>query len=503
MSSKENEKRPDLNVIVELLDNKGYTNKELAEKTSYHESHISKYVKKFRMAKIVHREEDDKDGDRDIYIGPRENAKPEEKLNAFKYILRSFFEEPRWDATQQLDTTRKLLASKYVDSMIASCGLIPIYEIFEGYMKREEFRSIASQTLLSQPALIAEYTNLPSLMKEHMELNRYGADLLEYVDGTKYLKFLFELNESESIKFHRQHLAKPFGELYRDLTDRDVPRTEDVFVTEGIRKFLELDLFLSPLTSFPINFPVELLFERPFERLYIDFYLSDRQDIKKLIRRAHIVYSNFIDVVSAGVVNSGIYVTDLEALLKQYIFYWNVASQTLDSLYDKMRQLNMFPKDRKSSVYHIYSDATGIQINDLADKKLLLNRDTRNIINHNSLTLWVDDPTKEIRICDCFEEIGLETEKVSYDDVLAGIRSKTENESGDEGDGRLSYGYTGIILKDNKITATFPGGVTLVIEERDPTLPPLTDEEKEAQRKDIIKIENLLDEQERRKHHNS
>jgi len=52
-------KHYDLEVIVELLDNKGYTNKELAEKTHYPESRISPAVKKLRMEKIVHREEDE------------------------------------------------------------------------------------------------------------------------------------------------------------------------------------------------------------------------------------------------------------------------------------------------------------------------------------------------------------------------------------------------------------------------------------------------------------
>ena len=490
-------------MIVELLDNKGYTNKELAEKTHYPESRISPAVKKLRMEKIVHREEDEEDDDRDIYIGPKENAKPEEKLKAFKYILKSFFEEPTWDETKRLDRTKELLASKYLNSLIKTCGLKLIYEIFEEYMKREDFRSIASQTLLNQPALIDEYVKLPTLMQEYMELKRLGTGLLEYVDNTKYLKLLFGLNESEAIKFYRQYLSERFGKIYRDLTDRDVPRTEDVFVTEGIRKFLELDLYLSPFTSFPMNFPVELLFERPFDRLYIDFYLSDEEDIKKLVLRAHVVYSNFIDIVSTGVVNSGIYVTQLEALLKQYIFYWNVASQTLDALYKEMKKLNIFSTDRDSSIYHIYSDAVGLQIKDLADNRLLLDRDYRNCINHNSLTLSVGDPTKEIRICDCFKEEGAQTEKVMlYEDVLASIRSTIENTIGDDGYG-LSYGCTGTILRNNKITATFPGGKTFVIEERDSNLPPLTEEEEKEQQKLKDEIYDLTDEQTRRMYHKS
>jgi hypothetical protein len=455
MSSKENEKRPDLNVIVELLDNEGYTNKELAEKTFDHESHISKYVKKFRTDRILHR-----DGDLDVYIGPRDNAKPEEKLNAFQYILKSFFTEPRWESTMQLDTTKKLLASKYVNSLISAHGLRPIYEILEEYMKQEEFRSIASQTLLRQPALIEEYTiKLPLSMEKYMEL--YRNDLFEelkYRDETKYLlKFLFRLDEIGSIKFHRQYLAERFGKLYRILTQRDVPITRDDFVTEVIRKFLELDLFLSPFTSFPMYFPVELLFGRPFERLYTDFYICNQEDIKKLILRAHIVYSNFIGVVSAGVVNSGIYVTDLEILLKQYISSWNIASRYLDHIIDS-GVLEQNESSSRTPMYHIYSGTTGLDIMDLANKKLLSSSGVRYEMNRNYPTIDLDDPAKEIRICYCFEETGLETEKVSYEDALAGIRSKIKNATVVEEDRRLAYGKgrrNGYDAETRKSTTTF------------------------------------------------
>jgi hypothetical protein len=259
------------------------------------------------------------------------------------------------------------------------------------------------------------------------------------IDTRYLLKFLFRLDESDSLKFYRLYLAEPFGRLYRKLTQRDVPITLDKFVTEGIRKFLELDLFLSPFTSFPINFPVDLLFGRPFERLYTDFYLCDEEDIKKLIRRAHIVYSNFIDVVSAGVVSSGIPVSDLEALLKLYIFYWNIASKRLDWLCIDLKELT-FSNDRESSIYHIYSGTTGLEIMDLVDGKLL--EDCYMMVGGDYdylLPSNLDDPTKEIRICNCFEEEGLKTEKMLYEDVLSGIRLKLKNATIDEGDDYWVY----------------------------------------------------------------
>lgn len=64
-------------------------------------------------------------------------------------------------------------------------------------------------------------------------------------------------------------------------------------------------------------------------------------------------------------------------------------------------------------------------------------------------------------------------------------------------------GCTGTILRNNKITATFPGGKTFVIEERDSNLPPLTEEEEKEQQKLKDEIYDLTDEQTRRMYHKS
>lgn len=419
MSSK---KRPDLYALVELLDNEGYTHKELEEKTGVDETHVSSHLKKLRKAKIVHRDSDDDDAAKN-YIGPRDSAKSEDKLNAFQYILKSFWElEQPFKAypTQRLDFTEKLLTSKYFNSVIATCGLKPIYEIFEEYMKKgknEEFLSIASQTLPNQPELIEKYTIGIRDSMEKMEFNLESQ--FKCLDETRYLlKFLSRLSDShiESVKFHRQHLAEPFCKLYRKLTQRDLPITMDAFVTEGIRKFLELDLYLSPLTSYPMNFPVDLLFERPFERLYTDFYISNEEDIRELVRRAHIVYSNFIGIVSVGVVNSRIPVADLEILLNQYIFFWNIASRYLDYLYDVLNDMFSLdrPEDFRHTYYdndiygphkimkladgefllHTYLDTTGPQIINLADGKLLLSTSTIREMNNRALDIDVNEPTE-------------------------------------------------------------------------------------------------------------
>jgi DNA-binding MarR family transcriptional regulator len=457
-------------MIAELLDNEGYTLTEIGKKIDIDFHDLSPHLSKFEEHGILFRDYERNKRDPNgnvrsgefLYIDPKDNATPEEKLNAFRYILNSFYTLKPFKSypTQNLDFTKKLLTSKYFNSVIRTCGLKLIYGIFEEYMKIDDFRSIASQTLLSQPALIEEYT--AAITKIPISMIDF---LFKYLGNTIYLvRFLFRLDKIKAIEFHRQYLAEPLGKLYRDLTQRDVPITLDLFVTEGIKKFLELDLYLSPVNSFPMNFPVELLFERPFERLYADFYIHDQEDIKKLARRAHAVYSNFIGVVSAGVVNSEILVTDLEPLLKQYIFYWNVASRNVDGLY---YSLHMFLNDQKASstkstIYNIYLDTKGIQLKDIANGKMWVDRYASRELNRNSLTIDMDDPTKEIRVCDCFADEGLEVKEILYGEVLAGIRAKLKNATRDEGNGHVFYG-TGFVIVGDKLKGTLPDGRTLEI----------------------------------------
>ena len=445
MSSKENEKRPDLNVIVELLDNEGYTNKELAEKTDDFESHVSKYVKKLRTARIVHREDDD--GDLNVYIGPKENAKPEEKLNAFKYILKSFFEEPRWDATQQLDTTRKLLASKYVDSLITTCGLKPIYEIFEEYMKKEEFRSIASQTLLSQPALIEEYMNYPEILKERPEV-ALGLKINHDLCSEDLIAVLLNFDPINAVEFYRKIFNDTFSKLYREVTDSD-----------AMKEFTDYDVLLSPFTSYPINNPADLILQRPFERIYADAYILNEMDYNNFIKRAYVIYSHFAEILSKGIdilrlneivqddrpgrammvpegateeefkryskdVKSYVdcraaYLMDIkdhiEIPVKLSIYYWNIASYRFDLV-------RYFLK--RTGSYHILSDNGVIRIIDLKTGKSCLSPKTQmELMSSIPLLPGPKDPFAGLRACDAFHELKLETREVKYDEILGVVKS--------------------------------------------------------------------------------
>jgi DNA-binding MarR family transcriptional regulator len=106
----------ELDVIVELTDNEGYTQKELIEKTGIIKYNLSAYLTDFEQDEIVYRKiETDKKKARgnkgsDIYyyIGPKDTATSQEKLNIFQLILKSSSVELESDLQKNL--LAKLLA---------------------------------------------------------------------------------------------------------------------------------------------------------------------------------------------------------------------------------------------------------------------------------------------------------------------------------------------------------------------------------------------------------
>jgi hypothetical protein len=359
-----------LEIISELLDNEGHVAVKLAEKLEMQETNISADLTKLKEQSIVYGETDEvKKKERGLtgpviflYIGPKGTASSEEKLDIFQLILRSFLEE------QKTDLQEKLLASEYVNSLINSCGLRSFYEIIEEYMGRKEFRKIASRALLSQTALIEKYQNLPTSLRQYVEEDKERIqNFTSYFGSNLYLILLFKLDAMESVRFHRKYLAKDFLKLYKDLMDMEATRSANPDITEGIIKFLELDIHLSPATSFPQNNPVNLLLAKPFERLYNDVYICDDLDYELMARRAYLVYSHFAEILGLGIrsvrseedrwerendsysksnediLESRKYYfirklrkssfskkSNLDNLIKELILYWNIASLRLD-----------------------------------------------------------------------------------------------------------------------------------------------------------------------------
>ena len=450
-----------LKIILQLSDNEGYVAKELVEKLEKKKGNISKELKKLRKQSIVHGESDDNKKDvRGLsgtgvfhYIGPKEPASPQEKLDVFQIILKSSLEN------LESDLQEKLLASNYVNSLIAECGLLSFYEIIEEYMERKEFRRTATHALLRQPALIVEYTKLPASMKENIESDtkRMGNFTL-YLSNNRYLNILFEFDPMEAAKFYREHLTDHLIELYKNLADNEITRSTNPYITDCIKDFMKLDIYLSPRTSFPQNNPINLLFAKPFERLYDDVYICDDSDYEKIAKRAHIIYFNFAEVIKFGIISmrsaedydgrltkflakseDSLKETqkfnfirllrkdlfnnkqNLNNLIKEFIFYWNIASLRLDFIYCKQRYWKN-KWSHSATGYHLLANFNGIQaINIGADKRGTGPEMTNEDIAITSLWSGESDPFSALRYCCCFKDLNLEEKQTSVEEIAPAL----------------------------------------------------------------------------------
>jgi hypothetical protein len=383
------------------------------------------------------------------------------KIETFKKVFKIFSD----------DNIGMLMGSHYVNILIKNHGFLEVYDIIKDNLERSEFRKRASSALLQQPALIDEYKNYREFIRGELEASSYQTiipdiredpNVLIYPPPPRYNLFkpLSNLNLQDSIMFYRKKINNIYIKFYRHLT-------RNYRFSEGMRKYVDLDIFLSPLTSFPVNDPIHLLFAKPFERLYDDIYIIENADFYKIIKRAYIVYSCFSDILSSGIFylksekldnldwnlgeiykrqdqvdesyqkeelktreESLWYEMDLinnidkslDVLAKSAIFYWNAASRRLDTLFNKIDYLR--GENGRNGKYHIFSDNRGLKIRDLEKNSIIVSSDINEGLIDPYFLLYIsadksNSPFFNLRPCHIFYEQGLKLEERTYDDILA------------------------------------------------------------------------------------
>ena len=327
--------------------------------------------------------------------------------------------------------------------------------------------------------MIDEYKNYKDFIRKELEKGSYqtiipdiGEDpnVLVYPSKPRYNLFepLSNLNLLDSINFYRKEINNIYVIYYRHLT-RNYP------FSEGMKRYVDLDIFLSPLTSYPVNDPIHLLFAKPFERLYDDIYIVDDADYYKTIKRAYIVYLRFSEILYSGVfylrslkldnldwdlkkiydridfgerysgekenlemqqqvlnseMDSLINIDkSLDILVKSAIFYWNAASRRLDTLFDELNYLRENDKDGK---YHIFSDNKGLKIVDLKKNSCIVSNDTkRELIDPYFLldisTDKANNPFFNLRPCNIFYDRGQKLVERTYDNIFAELKPKFDH----------------------------------------------------------------------------
>ena len=466
-----------LDLILQLSDEEGYSHTELVKKLNMKGPNVTTNIDALVDQSIIYwkgdketkekKKKEKKDAGQGIfyYIGPSATASPEEKLDVFRIILKSSLDlklssKLKSSLNLKSDLQEKLLASKYVNSLIATCGIMSFYEIIEEYMEQKEFQRIASHALLSQPALIEEYKTLAESMKERMESYKEGKrNPTSYSSNNVHLKFLSKCDALESVRFYRAYLANDFAKLYGELADMENMQSLNQNITEHIKKLVELDLFLSPLTSFPRKNPFNLLFAKPFERLYSDIYICDDSDYQIMANRAYLIYSNFAEILRAGIMSmkhkedSWEWVTkflaksdedylnakksqfirslrrdlfykkdNLNNLIKELIFYWNIASLRLDFIY-----CNEIAYRRRwggsGGRYHLLASSNGIQAIHIDEDKSSGPEMTSEDMIITSLWCGESDPFSNLRYCYCFKDLNLEEKQTSVEEIASALEN--------------------------------------------------------------------------------
>ena len=318
------------------------------------------------------------------------------------------------------------LKSEYTNEIIKKYGFCAIYEIIKKRLEESDFRYVATNVLLSQPATIDDLESLPEDIFKRLEENReFGVYLSDL--SIEEINALRKFDPLTSVMFCRTRLYERFKELHKKVGGKMIVNT-----TEPAFNFTFLDYFLSPFTSYPVYDPIQLLFSRPFDRLYEDAYLLDKVDFMCLIKRAHLVYENFVDLLSLYFKNLyGAYEFELETSVKEFVFLWNVSSIRFDRY---CSYLNIFYSHQKGSgKYHLLSDGILLQVTDLETNIPLLDPNESKEMPFDpplylgdsaSHGLETYDPFGFLIPCNIFKNEGFDYDPIPVEAIVAETNSK-------------------------------------------------------------------------------
>lgn len=449
----------------------GLSNAQLANNTGIDSGNMTRYLKKLKKEGLIYegKQECSKRGmdykHTPCYISlpndEKYEVKPEKVLENFRDIIYALTK------IKKDKYTSEFFKSKYVDELIKNFGFITIFNILKKYMDNvgnETFKKIASKSILNQRSIKAELKRYPIEIIISSKLYAESiATLNPYCENI--IKLLQEFDPIEAITFYREKIDKKYSRIFSGLHKNYFP--------QSIKKYVELDILLSPFTSYPVDDPIRLLFSKPFERLYDNVYLMNESDYQRFIQRAYVFYSHFGEVLfysmrylrEVEISNCDYKVRELErkqdatdsdfwderddeamdswwdrmesllhnekpidTLLKASIFYWNITSNRIDSL---CQRLNYRENCNGSGKNHILTDENGLKVIDLRTSANIISpNESKEIIGTyllmDVLLDDIKDPFTYLRPCNVFADVGYKAEIKTYEELLADLRSRMQ-----------------------------------------------------------------------------
>lgn len=375
-------------------------------------------------------------------------AESRKELLAFELIIDKL---TRSNKKELVDLIPVLLGSKFVNKLIEKYKFISIVEVLRGSLISES----AYNSLLNLPGFKKELERYPNAIREKADF--YNAPMIAFnLAKHNLIPLLKSFNSIDAVIFYRETVKDTYGKLLRE-TNHD-------FLSESLMEFIDLDIYLSPFTSYPVNNPILLLFNRPFERLYNDACLIDESDYERFIQRAYVIYSNFGQILAEGMhyllwerdvpINSIIHDVDkpieiadenyrdeleemgkdfsfdcecvfcntggsLDTILKASIFYWNIASRRIDMICEMLNYAKDLIGSRKLQVFN---SIEGVSIIDLETNMHVFGPNETAISNGAYFLTDImledsKDPFLDFRPCYVFNDIGVKAEIKSYEDL--------------------------------------------------------------------------------------
>ena len=432
-----------VDILLALCDNQGYSNLQLADKLKREASNISKplgelekeglIAKKFRENKG-----DKRRSDRPYYINETKSV----------VIFESILE-------RSIKTNAKLqdvLTNKsFIKFIITNSSLTAFFNVCERYSISREISKTVSNTVLANEVVIEECKRF---MEKVISSPNDSGRFLTMLNARRLVEILQSFDPIEALNFYKNTIDKSYSDLFRKIAAE-----KETNYAELLNAFLEYDIALSPFTSYPVNDdPILLLFMRPFERIYDDVYLIKESDRDVMVKRAYFIYSNFDKLLLLGIMSMRKEAKDCEAimkgeaydeeyyeklkkdnfirylrkdlfcrkdnlnsLIKELIFYWNIASLRLDWIYYAIINRNQISPGTKKR-YHIKSDSDGIQAINLDNYKKVIHQEaTREAMMITALCSEEADPFSTLRYCSCFKDHGLEEKQIKIKKLISTI----------------------------------------------------------------------------------
>lgn len=197
------------------------------------------------------------------------------------------------------------------------------------------------------------------------------------------------------------------------------------FGFKSVRDFVELDIQLSPITSMRTDFSPKLLLYHPFVRIFSDVYLLSEEDIEKFTMRAYILYSNFPEMFSSAIKyiilernDHRDFMRDIESLVKQAIFYWNISSHNFDIVYSCLEDA-INEKDKIEFYIEFIDGAINIKkLNESLDWAYL---STNALIGN----YFVSEPVQleYLRPCHCFTKRGYANDPIRHERIASEVKA--------------------------------------------------------------------------------